>query len=118
MNRHSKHSRAAIELHPGRLPDAGKGRGLIEGVLARLHSIFEEACDNDFVPKNPCRKIEVPRCKPAGDTRSLTEEEVRKLWDATTGRDYLAWRVMILTGARRGLGAGPARPDIGRVADR
>jgi integrase len=105
-------TKAAIELQLGKLADAGKGRGLIGGVLARLHSIFEEACDNDFVPKNPCRKIEVPPCKPPGGTRSLTEEEVRKLWDATTGKDYLMWRVMILTGARIGEALALDRSDL------
>ena len=95
-------TKAAIELHLGKLADAGKGHSLIKCELIRLHSIFEEACDNDFVPKNPCRKIELPRCKPAGSTRSLSEEEVRRLWDATTGEDYLMWRIAILTGARIG----------------
>jgi len=63
---------------------------------------MEEALDNDLIDKNPCRKVEVPPCKAPQETRSLTEAEVRALWDGTEGADYLFWRVMVLTGARIG----------------
>jgi integrase len=105
-------TKAAIELHFGKLADSGKGHSLIKCALIRLHSIFEEACDNDFVPKNPCQNIELPPCKPPAGTRSLTEDEVRRLWDAASGKDYLMWRVMILTGARIGEALALDRSDL------
>jgi hypothetical protein len=93
-------TKAGVQIFLGRMADAGLGQKYVEGVLVRLHSIFEEALDNDMVSKNPCRKVEVPPCKPPAEARSLTEAEVRALWDGTEGRDYLFWRLMILTGAR------------------
>ena len=95
-------SKAMIQIHLGRLVDAGLGESTVEGARVRLHSILEEAMDNDFIVKNPSRKIETPACKPKGEMRSLTEIEVQRLWDGTAGRDYLFWRILILTGARIG----------------
>ncbi len=95
-------NKAMVEIHLGTLVDAGHGFATVDGVRIRLHSILAEAFDNDYIPKNPCRKVETPACTPPGDTRSLTEEEVQLLWDGTTGRDYLIWRILVITGARIG----------------
>src|SRR5262249_28903943 len=54
------------------------------------------------IRKNPARRIELPRCKPPIEVRSLSVEEVRRLLAKTEGRDYLIWHVLILTGARIG----------------
>ena len=108
-------SKAAIQIHLGKLADAQLGFDTVDGVRIRLHSILAEAFDNDFIPKNPCRKVETPTCKTKGEMRSLTEDEVKLLWDGTTGRDYLFWRLLILTGARIGeifpLERADLRPD-------
>lgn len=93
-------TKAAIQIHLGKLADAKLGFDTVDGVRIRLHSVLSEALDNDSVPKNPCHRIETPDCKPTGETRSLTEAEVRALWDGTEGRDYLFWRIPILTGPR------------------
>lgn len=42
----------------------------------------------------------------------LSAVEVRKLWGATAGKDYLMWRVMILTGARIGEALALDRADL------
>lgn len=42
----------------------------------------------------------------------LSAVEVRKLWGATTGKDYMMWRVMILTGARIGEALSVDRADL------
>lgn len=95
-------SKAMIQVHLGNLADSKLGWSMVDGARVRLHSIMEEALDNDFIVKNPARKIETPACKPPVETRSLTEDEVQQLWDGTTGKDYLYWRILILTGARIG----------------
>jgi integrase len=105
-------TKASIELHFVKLADEGRGEGLVRAVLARLHSMFEEALDNDYIPKNPTRKVALPKCKPATETRSLGEAEVRRLWDTTEGRDYMIWRVLILTGARIGEVLALTRDDL------
>ena len=93
-------SKAMIQIHLGKLADAKLGFDTVDGVRIRLHSVLAEALDNDFIGKNPCHRIETPDCKPTGETRSMTEDEVRALWDATEGRDYLFWRILIVTGPR------------------
>jgi integrase len=78
----------------------GFGKAVVRGVLTRTHSILEEATDNDFIPRNPARKIHLPECRQPKGTRSLTVAEVHRLFETTTGRDYLMWRCMVMTGAR------------------
>ena len=95
-------TKAMIQIHLGKLADEKLGWSMVDGARVRLHSMLEEAMDNDFIVKNPARKIETPECKPPVETRSLTEAEVQALWDGTAGRDYLVWRILILTGARIG----------------
>jgi integrase len=94
--------KAAIQIHLGKLADAELGFDTVDGVRIRIHSVLAEALDNDFIGKNPCHRVETPDCKPQGESRSLTEDEVRALWDGTDGRDYLIWRLLILTGPRIG----------------
>jgi integrase len=105
-------TKAAIQLHLCMLADYGLGQSMVDAVRVRLFSILEEAVDNDYLPRNVARKIETPPCKEPEETRSLTEAEVQALWDGTTGRDYLVWRVLILTGARIGEVLALERADI------
>ena len=95
-------TKATIQIHLGKLVDAQLGQVMIDAIRIRLHSILEEAVDNEYIAKNPARKVETPACKKTEETRSLTETEVHRLWDGSTGRDYLIWRVLILTGIRIG----------------
>jgi integrase len=105
-------SKAMIELHLIRMVDAGLGKSMVQGTLIRLRSILEDALDNDFITKNPCRKVETPACKEPVEPRSLTEDEVGLLWEGTEGMDYLFWRLMILTGVRIGEVPPLERTDI------
>jgi integrase len=84
----------------------------VEAARVRIHAVLEEALDNDFIVKNPARKVETPPCKATPGVRSLTEDEVRVLWDKTSGRDYLLWRIMIMTGARIGETLALKRSDV------
>lgn len=68
--------------------------------------------ENDFIPKNPARKVAVPACKPKPETRSVTEDEVRALWDTAEGFDYVVWRLLVLTGLRIGELLALSRTDL------
>lgn len=105
-------TKAAIEMRLGEMADAGLGHVTVDEARIRLKSVLEEALDNELIPRNPARKVETPHCKAPKDTRSLTPEEVRALWDGTKGRDYLYWRLLILTGARIGEILALERADI------
>lgn len=93
-------TKSVIDLHLLKLASSGLGASSVEGVMVRIHAVLEEALENDFIAKNPARKVELPKCKAKVETRSLTEVEVRRLWDSTTGREYVIWRLLLLTGAR------------------
>ena len=109
-------TKATLQIHLGKLADSGLGHSTVEAVRVRLYSIFEEALDNEYVQKNPCRKVETPPCRPPEETRSLTESEVLRLFTATLNSehptDYLWWRVLILTGGRIGEVMALERADI------
>jgi integrase len=106
-------SKVTIQLHLASLVDEGFGKVVVEAVRSRLHSMLEEAVDNEYIPKNPARKVEVPPdAKPSKETRSLTEAEVQKLFDGTTGRDRMFWRILLLTGARIGEVLALTRDDV------
>jgi integrase len=105
-------TKAMIQMRLGEMADKRLGTVTVDEARIRIKSILEEAVDNDLIPKNPARKVETPVCKPKKETRSLTPAEVRKLWDGTEGKDYLYWRLMILTGARIGEVLGLERSKI------
>jgi integrase len=54
-----------------------KGKATIERVLMLIHELFTEAV-------------------------ALTEQRVRTIFDKTEGRDWLMWRILLLTGLRPG----------------
>lgn len=105
-------TKADIALHLVKLANAKLGRDLIDGIRKRIHAVLEEAVDNEFIPRNPCRKVELPRCKAKPETRSMTVEEIQRLWDGTTGMDYVFWRLLILTGIRIGEALALTRYDL------
>jgi integrase len=106
-------SKVTLQLHLASLVDAKFGAVVVEAVRSRLSSMLEEALDNEYIVKNPARKVESPPdAKPSKETRSLTEAEVRKLFDGTTGRDRMFWRILLLTGARIGEVLALTRDDI------
>lgn len=92
----------AIEVILGKMADAGKGAETVTRVKNLASQIFSEALENGNITRNPARKVELPRTKEKGKTRSLTEEEVCRLFAETTGRNRLIWRILVLTGARIG----------------
>jgi integrase len=83
-----------------KMADAKLSGEVVQRVLVMLHAMLEEAVDNDVLVKNPARKVTLPVCKPAEETRSLTAEEVYRLWQSVEGQDYLVFRMLILCGAR------------------
>lgn len=69
--------KADIDLHLVKLAAEGYSQNLVASVRKWSHSVFEEAAEN------PARKVTMPTCRPTPGVRSLTELEVRALWDKT-----------------------------------
>jgi integrase len=105
-------SKSTVELHLCKLADAGKGYSTLRGAHRLISSLLLDAVDNDLIPKNPAKKVRIPQCREPIEVRSLTLEEVRLLWDSTSGRDYLMWRLLLLTGLRKGELLALTRTDV------
>ncbi len=66
-----------------------------------IKAIFAEAIDQEYLERNPCRKIELPKTrKPT--KRYLTLKEIRCLDQALKGRDRLIFRLLVIAGLRPG----------------
>ena len=85
---------------------------MAERAYVIIRGIFEEALENDYIAKNPARKVRIPICKPEGETRTLTEHEAVRLLSKTSGRTRLVWRVLLATGARIGEVLALRRDDL------
>lgn len=81
---------------------AGYGKQTLKLTKWLLHSIFEEAIDNDLLSKNPTRKYRLKNIPDPAETKPLTEDEVRKVYAVLTGRERLMWRLMLACGLRPG----------------
>jgi integrase len=66
-----------------------------------IRATLEEAVEQDFLAKNPARKLTMP---PTRDTckRFLTKAEYRRLVDELSGRDRLIFRLFVLCAFRPG----------------
>ena len=94
---------------------SGKTKSTIKTTKWLLHSIFEEALDNDLLEKTPVRRIRLTNIPDCEETRPLTEDEVRRLFATTVGLPRLAWRIMIACGLRPGEMAALRRNDVGEA---
>ena len=76
-------------------------KSVVQRARTWLKAAIEEAIDQDFLVKNPARKLEMPvtrkTCK-----RYLSSEEVQKLLMSLEGRDRLIARMLIVCALRPG----------------
>jgi integrase len=91
-----------IEAMLGKMADEGKGEASLRRAFMLVHVLFSEAVENNYVAKNPARRIVLPNCKRIQEIEPLTESQVRALFENTEGRDLLMWRILLLTGVRIG----------------
>ena len=102
----------AIDCALGKIADMGLSRSMAERAFVIIRGIFEEALENDYITKNPARKVRIPICKAEGETRALTEPEAVRLLSKTFGRARLVWRILLATGARIGEVLALRRDDL------
>jgi len=80
---------------------AGKSNSLQSKVLATMKALFENAVDNDIIPKNPAAKLKAGGKKTEKKT-PLTEKQVEVLKDAVCGTRAETFVLLALaTGMRR-----------------
>lgn len=66
-----------------------------------VNAILEEAIEEDFLSRNPARKLQLPDMKKSCN-RALTEEEIIELLGVLSGRDRLIIRMFLVLGLRPG----------------
>jgi hypothetical protein len=60
----------------GKMADEGKGEATLRRTFMLVHELFNEAVENDYVMKNPARRIVLLRCKRIPEIEPLTETQV------------------------------------------
>ena len=92
-------NRFAIQSHLNGL--ATFSRTVVVRFRTYIKAILDEALEQDFIGKNPARKLEVPRTRKPSN-RSLSVEEIVELLGHMTGRNRLIVRIAIVLGLRPG----------------
>lgn len=70
-------------------------------VRVYVKAALDEAVEQDFIPKNPARKLELGQTKDT-DKRNLRPDELCKLFSSLTGEDHLILRLFVMTALRPG----------------
>ena len=74
---------------------------LVDKAFTYINASLEEAVDQEFIPKNPARKVEMPQtrrpCK-----RNHSPEEVRKLMSEMSFKDSLIFQLFVVAALRPG----------------
>jgi integrase len=93
-------NRFSIQSHLNGL--AGKfSRSVVVNFRTYVKAILDEALEQDFIGKNPARKLEIPRTRKPSN-RMLSVEEIAELLGHMTGRNRLIVRMFLVLGLRPG----------------
>jgi integrase len=92
----------AVDTVLDRIADAGRSKQTVRMALVIMRELFAEAVEDGRIGENPARKATLPNCKEGKETQALTVEQVVRLFERTSGRDYMMWRVMVMCGLRIG----------------
>lgn len=77
-----------MQIHLNHLAKV-RSRDRVLQIRACLRDIFAEAVDQDFLPKDSARKVEVPKQLRDTDTTTLTWDQLRTLLASLTLKDRL-----------------------------
>ncbi len=101
----------AILDRGGERPEAGSRRKdggpyAARHALSAARKMFNWAAGRDLIPTSPCDRIKAAELhgSPAARTRVLTDDEIRRVWQAAEATDYPYGplvKMLLLTGQRR-----------------
>lgn len=85
------------------LKEKGVKAGLIHDVIRLLSIAMNEAVHiREYIPKNPCKGVHLPKLRQKSNRPSITDEEVRSLWEVSQGHHYcIAIPILAQTGIRK-----------------
>jgi len=89
-----------IQLFLNELADK-YSKSLVDKAYTYLNAALEEAIDQDYLEKNPCRKVEMPRTKKPCEF-FLSLNQINTLDTHLQGKDRLIFRLFVLVGFRPG----------------
>ena len=116
-----KMDRFSMQTWLNGLAEEGYSHSLVHKARTYLNSILDEAFEEDLIPKNTARRLDLPRMSPI-NRRSLSPEDCAKLSAAQSGRDRLIFLLLIEAGLRPGeifaLCWDDCEPDILRIDER
>ena len=75
---------------------------MIHKARTYLNSVLDQALEQEFLGKNPARKLDKPPSQKRQAERVLTEEELPKLFEKLSGRDRLITEIFLFCGLRPG----------------
>lgn len=90
--------RFALQIHANELAKT-MSKSIVKKFVTWSRAIYDEAVDQDYLAKNPARRLTVPeaRCEVR---RVLTIDEVARLLGSLDGRDALILRMYLVLGLR------------------
>jgi integrase len=95
-----KLDRFAIQMHLNTLAEK-RSRSVVVNVRTYIKAILDEALEQDFIRKNPARKLALPITRKPS-RRTLAVEEIKELLAHMSGRDRLIVRMFLVLGLRPG----------------
>lgn len=104
--------KADIDRILGCIADAGRSESTANTAYVLMNGILEEAHEEGYIERNPCRRVKVPACKPSKETQPITHEQAAALIAGTKGRTRLVWWIILATGARIGEVLALTRDDL------
>ena len=79
-----------------------KSHSLVATVYTYFRSAVVEALDQEFLERNPCRKLTLPKVEHKPCERFLSLVEITQLDEHLKGKDQLIFRLFVLLGFRPG----------------
>jgi integrase len=93
-------NRFDLQSHLNEIAGA-RSRSVVLGFRTYIKALLDEAVEQDFITKNPARKLEVPRTRKP-ERPIPTIEDIAKLVGVLSGRDRLIVRMFVLLALRPG----------------
>ena len=97
----SKFDKFICQDYLNRLAAKGYSHSMVSKAQTYLKAVLAEAVDQDYIAKNPAKKIKASSTKEVCK-RSLSPDEIQKLLNGMEGRDRLILRIFLICGLRPG----------------
>jgi integrase len=92
----------SLQLLLNQMAENGYRKSAVGQVRTYIKSCFEYATDEDLLPKNPARKIAMPKIQKRSCERFLTLDELRALLRVASPREHMVLRILSVCGLRPG----------------